>query len=105
MKEGVAMPKALITGKGASSRLGLGMVAVLMFLSLVAGCGGATPEADSQLSPVADAQTSPLVPTRALAPTVMLSPTPVPTATPPAAPVQLTILHTNDNWGETEPCG
>lgn len=99
------MPKALITGRGGSSRLGLGIVAVLMLLSLVAGCGGATPETDSQVSPPANAQTSPLVPTRALAPTAMLSPTPAPTAPPPPAPIQLTILHTNDNWGETEPCG
>ena len=22
-----------------------------------------------------------------------------------AAPVSLLVLHTNDNWGETEPCG
>jgi hypothetical protein len=29
--------------------------------------------------------------------------TPEPTATP--APLPLVILHTNDNWGETEPCG
>jgi hypothetical protein len=29
--------------------------------------------------------------------------TPEPTATP--APLQLVVLHTNDNWGETEPCG
>ncbi len=20
-------------------------------------------------------------------------------------PIELTVLHTNDNWGETEPCG
>jgi|GEM_PF-3120901 len=24
---------------------------------------------------------------------------------PTASPVELTVLHTNDNWGETEPCG
>jgi 2',3'-cyclic-nucleotide 2'-phosphodiesterase (5'-nucleotidase family) len=28
---------------------------------------------------------------------------PMPTATP--EPIEVTILHTNDNWGETKPCG
>ena len=91
------MPKALIGRRDASSRLRSKIVALLMLLGLVAGCGGATPEADSQ--------TSPLAPTRTLAPTATLTPTPAPTATLPPAPIQLTVLHTNDNWGETEPCG
>lgn len=36
---------------------------------------------------------------------------PLPTASPGPAqdaagePIELTVLHTNDNWGETEPCG
>lgn len=25
--------------------------------------------------------------------------------TPTPAPATVTILHTNDNWGETKPCG
>lgn len=28
-----------------------------------------------------------------------------PTWTPMPGPVALVVLHTNDNWGETEPCG
>jgi hypothetical protein len=89
------MPIRLKAEMGGSSRLRSRAVALLVLLSLVAGCGGATPAADSQRSPLADAQTSPLAPTPTLAPT----------ATLPPAPIQLTILHTNDNWGETEPCG
>lgn len=99
------MLKALIAGRSVSPCLGARLVALLMLLGLVAGCGGTTPEADSQLSPLADSQTSPLAPTRTLASTPTLAPTPAPTATPPPAPIQLTVLHTNDNWGETEPCG
>ena len=28
-----------------------------------------------------------------------------PEASPTHLPVRLMVLHTNDNWGETEPCG
>jgi hypothetical protein len=38
-------------------------------------------------------------------PTLPPSPTPVPTLRPTPVPGQLVLLHTNDNWGETEPCG
>ena len=31
------------------------------------------------------------------------SPTPTPTPTPP--PLHLTVLHTNDTKGQTDPCG
>jgi hypothetical protein len=37
------------------------------------------------------------------APTVLPSPTAG--ALPTASPAAWIILHTNDNWGETEPCG
>ncbi len=101
------MRKRLRAEMGASSCLGLRIVALLILLNLVAGCGGATPEADSQVSPLASTRT--LARTATLsplpAPTATLPPTLAPTATLPPAPVQLTILHTNDNWGETEPCG
>ena len=30
---------------------------------------------------------------------------PEPTVHPTPAPIDLVVLHTNDNWGETEPCG
>ena len=31
--------------------------------------------------------------------------TPTTTPAPAPSPMQLVVLHTNDNWGETEPCG
>lgn len=39
--------------------------------------------------------------------TAASQPASVPSAmpTPTVGPVSLVILHTNDNWGETEPCG
>jgi 2',3'-cyclic-nucleotide 2'-phosphodiesterase (5'-nucleotidase family) len=92
MKEGIAMLKRPKAEMG-EPRLRLRVVALLIVLGLVVSCGGTTPEADSQVSPLAPA--SPLLPTVTMAPT----------ATPAPAPIQLTILHTNDNWGETEPCG
>jgi len=69
-------------------------VCVLLSLCLLAaGCGAVAPKVGE---PDADAasgrHTSPLV-----------EPFPLPSATP--APSQLLVLHTNDNWGETEPCG
>jgi predicted small lipoprotein YifL len=108
-------------------------IIVLLVLSLViAGCGTATPEptppamVPSQVSPLpasgvqptpsaeAPSQVSPL-PTPAVQPTPsaeapsQVSPLPTPTSElAPAlgtAPFQLVLLHTNDNWGETEPCG
>jgi hypothetical protein len=42
---------------------------------------------------------SSLLPTKTALPIRTL--TPVPTR----EPIQLVLLHTNDNWGETEPCG
>jgi hypothetical protein len=57
---------------------------VLLF-GLFLGCWG-------PLVPVDGPQTSPLV-EASLAPR----------ATP--MPIRLVVLHTNDNWGETEPCG
>ncbi len=56
--------------------------------------------------------TSPTAPPTVTAPVTdspLPTPTKQPTATPPPSPtppaLQLVILHTNDNWGETEPCG
>ena len=77
----------------------LAKVAGFLALCLVAvGCATDTSglrsgiSSPQQVSPVA---TSTAVPTATYVPT--------PTAT--AGPVQMVILHTNDNWGETEPCG
>jgi hypothetical protein len=40
-------------------------------------------------------------------PNTTFAATPNPTASPLATPIltELLILHSNDNWGETEPCG
>jgi len=102
---------------------------------VVAGCGTATPGASpsatslGQVTPssipaseptsstAARNQVSPL-PTPALEPTSsaaalsQVSPLPTPATEPTSAPqidavaaIQLIVLHSNDNWGETEPCG
>jgi hypothetical protein len=80
------------------------LVASLMLATLLSACSGAASDSASSPLPTASAVPAqtlavpsvvPLVPTQA---TVAL-----PTATP--EPVQLVVLHTNDNWGETEPCG
>ena len=60
-----------------SRRVVLGLALLLLAL-LVAGCGRAPAGADPQVD-------SPMGLTR--------------------APLDLVVLHTNDNWGETEPCG
>jgi hypothetical protein len=64
---------------------------------LLAGCSSGGQPA-GMLSTPAPSHT-PASPTR--------TPTHVPTATqePVPLPVELVILHTNDNWGATEPCG
>ena len=90
---------------------------------LLAGCGPATTEPSGQTPAGSDAQLSPLAhvsvlptptPVSSGAPSPLLpTDTPAPTAaagSPAPAPAQtstdqLVILHTNDNWGETEPCG
>ena len=57
-------------------------IAVLLVSLLLAGCGRTPSNADSQ--------------------TVFLSEL---AAEPTPGPIDLVVLHTNDNWGETEPCG
>jgi hypothetical protein len=69
---------------------------VLRFMPLLAlgifvvSCGTVTP--GTGLSPS-------LLPTKTALPIRTL--TPIPTR----EPIQLVLLHTNDDWGETEPCG
>lgn len=71
----------------------IGMCLLAAWVLLLAGCS-ATHGAESTLL------ASPLS-----------TPIPIPTATqqvvasPTLGPVMLVVLHTNDNWGETEPCG
>jgi hypothetical protein len=87
------------------------LVCVLILSLGVAGCGVVTQEADWQTSPLeTGGQTSPLAEASPLpGPTSTPTPVPtqIPTATPQPTPVssRLVVLHTNDNWGETEPCG
>jgi len=79
-------------------------IAGLLVLSLIlAGCESATPGTSQPPSTLAQSVLqSPLAPPTAV-PTS--TPEPAPTLIPTPAPIQLAVLHTNDNWGETEPCG
>jgi hypothetical protein len=47
------------------------------------------------------------MPTKTPTPTPTFTPTstPTPTPTPTPRPIELTVLHTNDTWGYSEPCG
>lgn len=60
---------------------------IMIGLALV-GCSGATP-----------------VPTPMPTSTPTKTPTPVPSPTPTSQPIELTVVHTNDTWGYSEPCG
>jgi hypothetical protein len=68
---------------------------------LLVGCGAAlAPDGEESVSPLATQgglQETPLLPT------TVATARPRPTVTP--ALLSLLVLHTNDNWGETEPCG
>lgn len=66
---------------------------LLLLFPLVVSCGTAIPDPGADVVGASPLATATSVPTSI--------PTPVPTR----APSQLVILHTNDNWGETEPCG
>jgi hypothetical protein len=90
------------------------MIFLLLIPGLVlAACGGETPEpgpqptTELQSTPESGLQTSPLATPDGDAGLSVL-PTPTATLPPPAADlsaVDLVLLHTNDDWGETEPCG
>ncbi len=95
------------------------LVTCLVTLALLAACGSgpggpvlqlATPTANTQLPDGAQSAAKPaaaaVLPTaRATAVPLKPTATPRPSATVAAGSDLLTILHTNDNWGETEPCG
>ena len=85
-----------VSNKMCSKRVGLGVLCLLVASLVVASCGSGTPLSELQVSPLS--QSSPL-------PTTTASPTDTPTPVPTPEPRQLVVLHTNDNWGETEPCG
>ena len=80
-------------------------VAILMVLALiVVGCGSSQSTPD--VLETGDSLVSPLSPISPLAlETKAPTPTPVPAPSVDLDPLQLVVLHTNDNWGETEPCG
>ena len=89
------------------------LVAGLLILCLVtASCGWQTLPESPEKAPDLEADTSPLVQQSPLA-TALPESLPPPTteilpteASPQGqAALPLVILHTNDNWGETEPCG
>jgi hypothetical protein len=78
---------------------------------VVTGCGTPTPmigvqddAAVSPLSQVSPLATATLIPTQAPVPSLTFAPSPMPSPTL-SGPSRLVVLHTNDNWGETEPCG
>lgn len=66
-------------------------VSILLYALVLAACY-APSGVDKPRSPL---------PTASAEATTAILPSPSPTR----APVQLVVLHTNDNWGETEPCG
>jgi hypothetical protein len=80
-------------------RLVLRFVPLLVLGTFVVSCGTVTPDAGLQSSLLPTKTPLPTLPTKTPPPT--RTPTPIPTR----EPVQLVVLHTNDNWGETEPCG
>jgi hypothetical protein len=85
------------------------MAGLLILTLILAGCENATPGGEQPPSTVAQSVLqSPLASPTAV-PTFTPKPAPTPEPSPILAPasaaVQLTLLHTNDNWGETEPCG
>jgi hypothetical protein len=99
-------------------------VACLLFLLLLAGCGavatqprpsaapvpagttralpGTTVPATATARPAAEVEISPLA---TAGPALDLASSPLATAGAGPGTLPIVVLHTNDNWGETEPCG
>ena len=68
----------------------LRFVPLLALGCFVVGCGTLTPDVGLESTQV---------------PIETPLPTGTPALSPTRKPIQLVVLHTNDNWGETEPCG
>jgi hypothetical protein len=97
----------------------LSLICLLALCLGVVGCEGqaASPEPDLQESPLTAFSPLPTATPNSTATPMPTEPLPMPTATQvptvePTAPLatplgsmELVVLHTNDNWGETEPCG
>jgi PBP1b-binding outer membrane lipoprotein LpoB len=73
-------------------------IAVLLTLTFLVTSCGLTATETGQVPP-------PEAPAASRRPTDAPASTETPTPTPSPAPAELLVLHTNDNWGETEPCG
>lgn len=74
----------------------------LVFLLGVVGCGsrGASP-APTKIAALSPAPQS----TATQVPTSTSRPEPTDTPQPTPAPIDLTLVHTNDTWGYLDPCG
>jgi hypothetical protein len=91
-------------------RRGWSIAACLFALLLLAGCGFAAtqPLPSATVSPAGATQILPsatVSPAATAEPAAELATSPLPTAGAAREPLQLVVLHSNDNWGETEPCG
>jgi len=99
----------------ATLRIGWQGSVLLVLCLLLVACATAVREAAlppsplEQESPLSTPLPEPVATATALPkpakPTAQASPAVTGAARAAAAPVQLVVLHTNDNWGETEPCG
>lgn len=91
-------------------------MAVWWTVSLAAACG--TPEPGSSIPTLGVSSVSPLPTSTSAArvqstlasvsplePAPAATPTPGLTSGPQTQAIRLLVLHTNDNWGETLPCG
>lgn len=91
------------------------LIGLIVFLVLgITGCAARTPGAETLTSPLAQTVAQSVLPSPVIAPTTLpaaATPSATPTAKPSPTPtvvladIPLVILHTNDTWGETEPCG
>jgi len=80
------------------------LVALAAMGLILLGCSSPTPEPSPNPLPVPTNTPLP-TPTNTPPPPPTKTPTPVLTSTPAPRPLELTVLHTNDTMGYTEPCG
>jgi len=85
-------------------------IVCLVSLLVLAGCGpapsGSQPAASISPAPVTQIPPSAIpLPATTAAPGADLATSPLPTHSAAREALELVVLHSNDNWGETEPCG